>query len=399
MCLIDRTTPGVSRHRHIRVGFDARWHNSSGVGTYVRELLVALAKQAYAEDTELIVYSSKPIPAFIWDLPYVSIRTVSTKKYSLSDQLSFAFLTMKDNLDLLHVPVYVAPVLAPIPVVVTMHDLETFLLPYTVHSRLARYAIRAMHHLAARKAAAVIAVSRDTSKDIREYLRIPPHKEHIVLNAASDCFDLRPEDANAWLTERCKLRLTKPYILAMVGKQVEKKNTLRVWHSIKLLREKGYDVALALVGDIKWTRDALPQLTAAERSGEVVTLGYVTDDTLRRLYHNSLLFLFPSLHEGFGLPILEAMRAGSVVVTSRRSAMPEVAGRAGVLVDPEDTAGLASAMMDVVSWTEQTRAERIAIGQCHAKEFSWERTARETLAVYRTTARKQGATTEARGTP
>jgi glycosyltransferase involved in cell wall biosynthesis len=171
--------------------------------------------------------------------------------------------------------------------------------------------------------------------------------------------------------------LGRPYVLA-VGTLEPRKNLERLiaaWGRLPPALQDSH--TLALVGPRGW--DDAPILSAARAAGAQL-LGGVTDDELRALYAGAAAFVYPSLYEGFGLPVLEAMAAGAPVITSNVSSLPEVAGDAALLVDPRDEAAIAEAIERVV--TDPTLADDLrARGRPRAAAFSWARTARETLAV------------------
>jgi alpha-1,3-rhamnosyl/mannosyltransferase len=196
-------------------------------------------------------------------------------------------------------------------------------------------------------------------------------RSHVVPEAADARFSTRVEPA----------RLDKPYVLA-AGTLEPRKNLVRLIEAWAALPEAVRSRhVLALVGPTGWDVEAT--LAAARaHSDDVRLLGYVGDDELVALYAGAAAFAYPSLYEGFGLPVLEAMAAGAPVVTSTASSLPEVAGDAALLVDPHDVRALRDALVAVL--TDEGRATALrAAGRERAAAFSWERAAVETLAVLR----------------
>lgn len=370
-------------HRPVRVGFDARWHNGSGVGTYVRELLTALATAAPAWGVDLVAYHGPEAPDFLRSLPGVRTRPLLAPKYSPQEQLALAAAARRDRLDVLHMPFPVAPLLCQCPVVVTIHDLELLTVAGTGPRGPRRLLTTPLYSLAARKAAAILTNSADTRRDVLACLRPDPAVVHVTPLAAGDAFEPAAGDARCWRAERQAFGIAGPFVFALLGKQVEKKNIQGVLAAHRRYRAQGGDAALVLAGDPRWARAALPELGQAERRGEVLVLGRVEDATLRRLYGDAALCLFPSWHEGFGLPILEALRAGGLVLTSDRGAMRDVAGAAATLVDPGDSAAMAAAIGAACTASPRQRTVRRAAGRARALTFSWRRTAEQTLRVYR----------------
>jgi glycosyltransferase involved in cell wall biosynthesis len=179
-----------------------------------------------------------------------------------------------------------------------------------------------------------------------------------------------------------KYGVERPYIL-YVGALESRKNLPRLLEAYARLRKWSARWKLVIVGARKWK--FTPIFEAVQRLGlepHVHFTDYVADEDLPALYRGAELFAFPSLYEGFGLPVLEAMACGTPVVTSNRSSLPEVAGDAALLVDPLDVEAIAGAMQRVLA-DEALAAGLREIGLARAAQFTWERTARETVAVYK----------------
>ena len=367
---------------HPRVGFDARWSGDSGVGTYVGELLEELKQVAASGRYALIVYQSPGAESR--HIAGVEYRSICGGKYSLLAQFELGARCIVDRLDLLHVPFYVIPMLAKCPVVATIHDIEPLLFAYAAPSGWGRYAVRSMYKLTARRCRTLIAVSHHTKEDIVNQLGVGRAKISVIHEAASGSFEMQEGDEQQGIRECQALQVNGPFLLAMLGKQGELKNTSRILSAYRLYREKGGTAELVLVGDTRFARDWLPQLDNDGTRSHVRVIGRVSIDTLRRLYHRCTAFVFPSIYEGFGLPILEALRAGTLVITSNTASMPEVAGDVTFLVDPKSVTGLAAQMSLACSITYRERAARISAGHAHALTFSWPRAARETSEVYET---------------
>jgi len=175
-----------------------------------------------------------------------------------------------------------------------------------------------------------------------------------------------------------KYAIKGEYVLS-VGTQEPRKNIKRLIEAfIKLNHAK---VSLVLVGKYGWgpTSSGLP---AGEAGPKIITTGFVDDKDLAALYSGAEVFIYPSLYEGFGLPVLEAMQSGCPVITSNRSSTAEIAGQAGLLINPEDTEGMTRVLEKVLK-DEGVRKEMIKKGLVQAKRFSWEKTAKETLTAYR----------------
>jgi glycosyltransferase involved in cell wall biosynthesis len=258
---------------------------------------------------------------------------------------------------------------------VTVHDLA-FLIHPELYPRQWRLMYRAALFRIGRSADAVIAVSRHTAEDLARRTRIPSERVHVVPLAAS-----LPEgeaDVGEVLT---RLKIPSPYLL-FVGTLEPRKNVVRLIRAYRRLVGRGAPHALVLAGPIGWLHQGLMKELALDAPGRIVLTGSTSQPDLDALYRGATLFVYPSLYEGFGLPVLEAMVRGTPSVVSIASSLPEVAGEAAVPVDPRSVAGLAEAMERVVN--DRGLAARLGqAGRARAAGFSWNETARRTLEVYK----------------
>ena len=350
-------------------GIDARAaaEVQAGRGRYVRELLGAL--DALDDDgTRYRLYAreiwnppSRPSPRFAWStvgLPDPLWHPAAAVRASHACDV---FLSTNS---------YLTAWFTTVPTAIVVHDLVPFVMPQAAQARAARIE-RATIGPALRRAGALICVSEATRRDLVARHPEVAGRAHVVPEAADARFSARVEPA----------RLDKPYVLA-AGTLEPRKNLVRLIEAWAALPEQVRSRhVLALVGPTGWDVDAT--LAAARaHSDEVRLLGYVDDDELVALYAGAAAFAYPSLYEGFGLPVLEAMAAGAPVVTSTASSLPEVAGDAALLVDPYDVRALRDALVAVL--TDEGRAAALrAAGRERAAAFSWERAAVATLAVLR----------------
>jgi glycosyltransferase involved in cell wall biosynthesis len=226
----------------------------------------------------------------------------------------------------------------------------------------------------------VITVSRQSRQDIERYLHIPSRRISVIPYGVAPTFGPLPADAvRSHLEQRFSLR--NPYVL-YVGALTQRKNVERALQAFGQTAADLPELSFVLAGPRSWKGSAIEATVQSCGIAERVTLtGPLTDADLPALYNGARAFVFPSLYEGFGLPVLEAMACGTPVVTSNTSSLPEVAGDAALLVDPCDVDAIAAALRRVL--TDPGLAEELrARGPARAAEFTWERTARETLAVY-----------------
>jgi glycosyltransferase involved in cell wall biosynthesis len=284
--------------------------------------------------------------------------------------------------DLLFVPAHVLPLWSPRRTVVTTHDLGYLRYP-EAHPLSRRLYLRSSTRWNAWRATRILADSEATRRDIVTYCRVPAGKIDVAYLGVSPRF--------APVEDRARLRSTAtrygidgPYLL-YVGTIQPRKNLLRLidaWAAY-VASVPSTPVTLVIAGKRGWLTEQI-ELRAAERGivKRVRFTGYVAADDLPALLSGAVAFLLPSLYEGFGLPVLEAQACGTPVLTSTTSSLPEVAGDAAVLVDPADTAAIREGiarLLEDVELREQLRARGLA----RVAGWTWERTARQTLATFK----------------
>jgi glycosyltransferase involved in cell wall biosynthesis len=243
--------------------------------------------------------------------------------------------------------------------------------------------------LAACSASKIITVSQFCKKDIVETLKVPETKVEVIYNGVAEVYrsgtssDFNSIEKKAKTLEFLnRFGITGPYLL-YVGNFMAHKNLKTLMEAYSLLKDQsGFHHQLVLVGDNRKGRSELEDFIITRRwQNEVILTGFVPWEWLPIFYRSADLFVFPSLYEGFGLPVLEAMACGVPVVASNRSSLPEIIGEAGVLVNPESPQEIAGAIWRVLS-DSSLRTRLIREGLDQARRFSWEETARKTLAVY-----------------
>jgi glycosyltransferase involved in cell wall biosynthesis len=342
----------------------------AGRGRYVRELLKALAALPGASGVRFELWARAR-----WDEPSLDPERFRWRLVSLPDPAWHVAVALRAGGDaFLSTNSYLTAWGTRIPTAVVVYDLVAFVpgAADAAQQRAARIE-RATIRPALRRAAALACISDATRLDLEARFPAAKGKTTTIPLAAGREFGADPlplDPALGGLNGR-------PYVLA-VGTLEPRKNLERLIAAWTALPEKirgGH--ALALVGPRGW--DEAEILVAARASGAVL-VGHVPEDQLVALYAGATSFAYPSRYEGFGLPVLEAMAAGTPVVTSTASSLPEVAGDAALLVDPDDTAALTTALARLLTDAE-LRDDLRAKGTARAATFSWERTARETLAL------------------
>lgn len=283
------------------------------------------------------------------------------------------------GVDVIHAPAYTAPFWSHVPTVLTIHDVSYELHPewYPYRSDWMR---RAFYRRSAYAAAHILTVSAFSAAEIEAAYRIPADRITVVPLGVDEAFSASRGDPAELPTA-----VHAPYVLH-VGDLHERRNLpMLVQAVIRAGRCLGgpSTLALVLVGVDRGIRAQLVAAAEQADAGDVVVhLGSTSDAQLRTLFRGAAAFVYPSLYEGFGLPLLEAMASGTPVIASTAASIPEVVGDAGLLVDPRDQAGWAGAIVRLA--TDQALRQRLQASGLHrASQFTWARTARLTLDAYR----------------
>ncbi len=388
------------------VDVSAAVHRRAGLGRYAeslaRELLPLLGDRlAFFYNREQGI---EPLPG----LESVPARTVALgyKPWRMlvwAGQLARAgYNRLLPGVELFHATEHLLLPLREIPTVLTVHDLIFRRLPQH-HKPLNRWYLNLTLPLYCRRATHIIAVSKQTKRDVMEAYGVASEKITVIYEAADPRF--RPQPSEAAVAMRARYRLPERYLLS-VGTIEPRKNLARVLAAFERLHAEKLTDALVIVGKRGWLYDEF--FAALERSPArraVLFPGFVPDADLPTVYAGAQALAFPSIFEGFGLPVLEAMGCGTPVVCSNTSSLPEVAGNpsaglppaqsnrpelaliaaqgqaAALLVDPTDTEAITTALRRVLT-DAGVSADLRARGLVQAARFSWQRAAQETAALY-----------------
>ncbi len=295
------------------------------------------------------------------------------------EQLVAPAVLARDGIDVVHAPVNVSPRFASRPAVVTVHDLAFRFFPEQYPALKRRY-LDALTRRSVEHADQVIAVSEHTRGDLLRAYRVNPERIHVIPNGVDP--SLAPiEDAEMLARFRERHQLPGQFILALSTLQPRKNliALLRAWARLDARTR----LPLVVAGAPGWKFDPIfDEARALGIADKVRFTGYAAGDELALWYSAATLFVYPSLYEGFGLPLLEAMACRTPVISSNASSLPEVAGDAALLIDPRDVDALASAI-DRLAHDPMLCADLAGRGLERAHQFSWARTARETVEVYR----------------
>ncbi len=366
-----------------RIGIDARKLNDYGIGTYIQQLIRGLA--ARDEDNDYYLFVGEQGAATLFDLPE-NFRPVIERSpgYSARELLALSWQLVRHRIDLYHATHYVLPVWIPKKSVVTIHDIIHLLYPQFLPNRMAFFYAQRMISRALRKSDRVLTDSKTTRRDLMHQLKTDVSKIEVVYPGVEERF-LQPVEQERIDRFRTDNDLDRPYALFVGNPKPHKNlpNILQAFAGAIQSTDLPFDLVCAGGRREQHRRN---QFTAQRLGIEdrFRVLGHVDDADMNALYQGAHLFLYPTLYEGFGLPVVEAMASGVPVVTSSTSALKEIAQGAARLVDPLDVAALSREIGRCLT-DDKLRQELIAAGKVRAKQYSWDRTADRILEIYQDT--------------
>ena len=366
----------------IYIDVAAAVHGRAGLGRYAE----SLARALLAKDPErfALFFNRDDEVRGLAGLEHVPVRSVTAgyKPWRLAVWLGqlagLGFDCLLPGADLYHATEHLLMPLRRVPAVLTVHDLIFRLFPEH-HKRLNYWYLNAAMPLFCRRASALIAVSQATKDDLVRMYGLDPAKISVVHESAAPHFAPAPAPHVEAVLSR--YHLPRRYLLH-VGTIEPRKNLNRLLEAVHRLRQAGEDVRLVVVGSKGWLFESFFQRLEELALGDAVILpGYVPDADLPAMYSGARLVAVPSLYEGFGLPVLEAMASGAPVICSHTSSLPEVGGDAARYFDPGDVTAMAETILAV--WRDEALCQAMRqAGLARAARFSWARAADQTLAVY-----------------
>jgi glycosyltransferase involved in cell wall biosynthesis len=370
----------------MRYALDARCiqDHFPGIGRYAYHLALELPRLAPEDSFVVLTDPSAPNTrydlALLAQLPNVTLVAAPGGPLSLGQQWRLPALAQRLKLDLYHSPYYIYPYALPCRCLVTVHDIIPHLYPSALPNPRLAGVFRGLVRLSLNKAQAVLVDAAATRADLTRVLKVtkPIHVVPLGVDAAF-APDVPPAEP-AWLAS---LGIERPFAL-YVGINKPHKNLVRLveaWATLPAALRQSHQLVLAGWQDPRYP-EANRRVVALGLGAEVRFMGGVPGGALPGLYRAATCFVFPSLYEGFGLPVLEAMASGLPVACSAISSLPEVTGSAALLFDPQRPEAIAESLLALLT-EAPLRARLSAAGLAQARPFTWQRTAAETLAVYR----------------
>ncbi|HBU07374.1 MAG TPA: hypothetical protein DEB09_04820 [Candidatus Magasanikbacteria bacterium] len=369
------------------IGIDASRANEekkTGVGWYAYNLIQEF-KKITPEDIRVVLYTNKPLQGELAKLPNGwTEKVLNWFPGRLWTQVRLSFEMLINPPDVLFIPAHVFPIIHPNKTVMTVHDIAAIKFPnsynwfekwYTLWS--AKFAVK---HLWC-----VITPSRFTKKELISECRMQNAEcDKIVVVAHGYDKKFKIEDLRMKIDEVLeRYQITKPYLLS-IGRLEEKKNTVKIIQAFNLIKSNNlqsliFNLQLVLVGQPGYGYEKVKEtIDNSKFKNDIITPGWVPNDDLPDLMSGAEVFVFPSLYEGFGIPVLEAFSCGTPVLASRGSSLEEVGNDACFYVDPDNTEEIANGILKLIQ-DKEYRTKNIERGLERVKEFSWETCTKETL--------------------
>ncbi len=376
----------------MKIGIDARLWGQTGVGRYIRNLVKNLQEidktNTYVlfvrnQDHDEIQNSEFKIQNVKWKIVKTDI-----KWHTVSEQVRFASILNKEKLDLVHFPYFSVSIFYNRPFVVTIHDLIINHFPTGKASTLAvpiyrikLFAYKLIIKKAAQKAKKIITVSNATKEEIADHLKIKENKIEVIYEAADDSLKLKTENVKLQ-TSNTKYKIQNTKYFLYVGNAYPHKNLEKLIQAFNKISNEYEDLKLILIGKKDYFYQRLEKENKSKR---IIFFGKATDSELSSFYSNAIALVSPSLMEGFGLPVLEAMSLKCLVIASDIPAFREIAQDNILYFNPQDVNDISEKLKDVIKNEDKYKKEKLVRAFEKTKNFSWEKSARETLRVYEET--------------
>jgi glycosyltransferase involved in cell wall biosynthesis len=367
---------------HIGIDATALPAQPAGAGIYIINLVRALAALDSGHELTVFVERGK-YPLFGLSpndkLHFIQVQDKPPWQRLIWEQTFFPALVRRAGVDLLHSPHYTMPLALPCRSVVTFHDMIFFIYPQ-YHTLVKRYFFRWFIRVSGRWANALIADSESTRRDAIKLAGVPAEKIHTVHLGVTDEFRTI-RDVQVLDQIKAKYQLPENFLL-YVGVMEPRKNLAGLLKAYQTLVAEGIQQHLVIAGGKGWMIDqVLASVAESEMKARIHFTGHVPHEDLPAIFNLAEVFVYPSLYEGFGIPVLEALACATPVVTSNISSIPEITGDCALLIPPTDQQALTSALQRLLK-DKSLRQDLARCGPERAAYFTWTHTARRTLAVY-----------------
>lgn len=356
----------------IRIGVDGNEANVEkkvGVSVYTLNLLRYFSKVADQEHCFIVYLKNSPSLELPEENNYFKYKVI--KGNFLWSQIYLPiYLSTHREIDVYFSPAHYLPSFCPVPQVVTIHDLAYLYFPEDFTKK-DLWQLKNWTRLSVKKANKIIAVSKTTKKDIMKNYGVDEDKVSVVYNGFEKQFDkLKIKN----------LKFIEKYVL-FVGTIQPRKNLETLIDAFDKFVKANVDFKLIIVGKKGWLyEDIFKKVRSLKLEEEVIFTDHVTDEKLVWYYQNAFCFVLPSLYEGFGIPVLEAMSYGCPTIISMTSSLPEVGGDASLYFDPKSSEDLMEKIITLQK-NKELRKELVIKGKKRVKDFSWDRCGKETLEV------------------
>ena len=354
-------------------GNEANVENKVGVSIYVLELIHYFYTKTDSNTQYVIYLRDKPHHDF--PLPNNHFQYHIVKGNFLWSQLFLPInLYLKKEIDIFFSPAHYAPRFCPVPTVVTIHDLSYFYYPNDF-LRKDLYQLKNWTKYSVEKASKIIAVSKNTKKDLIKYYHVPENKIEIIYNGFNSKLKVK--------SKKLKIELKNKKYILYVGTIQPRKNLHTLITAFHLLLKEKPEYSLIIAGKKGWLYGKLfDHVRTLNLEDKIIFTGYISDEEKEMLYQHASFFVLPSLYEGFGIPLLEAMNYDCPVIASFTSSLPEIGGDACLYFDPNKPEELNEKMKEIIGNTP-LRKELVQKGKKRVQLFSWVKCGRETLDTIR----------------
>ena len=372
----------------MKIAIDSRSFAQSGIGTYTRILLeqMPLLSSNLGSSDEFVAVNDgvndeinkKRLPG--WDEYYFGIRRLYWENIKLPERLR------REQFDLLHNPRNAGvPYRTKCPIIVTVHDLIPLVLSKEyLSSTLHRLVYEAKVHHSIQHSDFILTDSKFSATEICRFFPQASRKIEVIPLASDPDFCIQGRENENKITWDNRLA-EFPFVLALGGSEARKNNRSLIRAFRSLTETQRHNHKLVIIGG-SWRGVDLRKDSQADALGDVVFISGLSKKQLVQLYNQATAFVFPSLYEGFGLPVLEAMACGTPVICSNSSSIPEVAGTAAIMINPADESALAAAIGRVLA-SSTLQAELTEQGLLQCKKFLWDNTLAKTYEIYQQVAR------------